>query len=270
MEYSRSLGEVSTKLINELTRKNLNIFSIEDAANILNKEKTRVRKLLYDLTKRGWIQRVKENLYILLPISADAGKLFTEHQLIIASKLISPYYIGFWTMLNYYGYTEQLINTVFIASPKQKRELSIQGVVYKFITLPEYKMFGFEQISLDSKPILVSDKEKTIVDCLDHPEYCGGIIEASKGIWNAQKEIDFIKLLEYCKKIRNSTVSKRLGFILETINNKDKDLLGELEKLVKQGFSVLDPLLPKKGRYITKWNLLVNISENDLWTWRKT
>jgi len=51
---------------------------------------------------------------------------------------------------------------------------------------------------------------------------------------------------------------------------KIKDLLGELEKLVKQGFSVLDPLLPKKGRYITKWNLLVNISENDLWTWRKT
>ena len=45
-----------------------------------------------------------------------------------------------------------------------------------------------------SEKVKISDIEKTIIDCLAYPEYCGGITEIAKGIWIKKDEIDY-KLL---------------------------------------------------------------------------
>lgn len=160
-------------------------------------------------------------------------------------------------------------NTSFIASTKRKKETMIAGIKYKFIKIPEYKMFGLANIEINNTNVRVSDREKTLIDCLDHPEFCGGIIEITKGIWNAREEIDFDKLVNYARKIRNSAVSKRLGYLLEILGLEKKVRANALQELIAKGFSPLDPLLPKKGKTISRWNLIVNISEEEILSWRR-
>jgi len=265
----KTLGPEGAKLILFLSQNKKNVFSTQEAAKILRTNTSKIWKLLNGLVGKGWLQRFEKGKYLLLPLGVDATQPYTEHQFIIGSQLIAPYFIGYWSILNYYGYTEQLQNTIFIASTKRKKETMIAGIKYKFIKIPEYKMFGLANIEINNTHVRVSDREKTLIDCLDHPEFCGGIIEITKGIWNAREEIDFDKLVNYARKIRNSAVSKRLGYLLEILGLEKKVRANALQELIAKGFSPLDPLLPKKGKTISRWNLIVNISEEEILSWRR-
>jgi len=264
----KTLGPISGKLLSVLIQNKQNIFSLKDAVKILDSNNKQVGDLLYELTNKGWLVRIQKDKYLLIPMGVSPGEPYTEHSFIIASKLIQSYYIGYWSMLNYYGFTEQLSNTVFIATIKRKKEVTISGVRYKFVNIPQYKMFGITEIKISEVPINVSDKEKTLVDCLDHPEYCGGIVEITKSIWNARDEIDFDKIFKYAVDIKNTVVIKRLGYILEVLRLTDKVDIDKLKNKIGSGFSLLEPLLPKKGNYVTRWNLLVNVSQDDLLSWK--
>ncbi|MEW5907910.1 MAG: type IV toxin-antitoxin system AbiEi family antitoxin, partial [Patescibacteria group bacterium] len=211
------LGPVSSRLVTELSQSKKTVFSLSEAVQILRTDNKQAKKLLHDLVKKGWLKRIEKGKYFLIPLTADATKPYTENQFLIASKLVDPYYIGFWSMLHYYGYTEQLINTIFVVSPKRRKNLSISDINYKFVKTTPEKMFGLIKIEINSMPIKVSDKEKTLLDCLDHPEYCGGITEVAKGIWNARDEVDFMKILGYANKMSNSAVAKRLGYLIEIL-----------------------------------------------------
>lgn len=258
------LGPVSSKLITELNQSKKSFFYLREAAQILGTDNKRIKKLIHDLIQNGWIKRIEKGKYFLVPFDTNASKPYTENHFPIASRLIEPYYIGYWSMLHYYGYTEQLLSTIFIASPKRKRNFLLSGVNYKFVKVNSEKMFGITEIDISNTLVNVSDKEKTLIDCLDHPEYCGGIVEVAKGIWNAQKEIDYEKILNYSKRIKNSSVAKRLGYLINILDLNKRLDTEALKNIIGKGFSPLDPLLPQKGHYNSQWNILLNISKEEL------
>jgi predicted transcriptional regulator of viral defense system len=263
------LGPVSSRLISELSRGRKSVFSLADAAQILKTDNKQIKGLLHDLVVKGWLKRIEKGKYFLIPLNVDATKPYTENQLLIASQLIHPYYIGFWNMLQYYGYTEQLVNTIFVVSPKKKKDFSLSGVNYKFVKTSEKKMFGLTEIEINGMAVQVSDKEKTLIDCLDHPEYCGGITEVVKGIWNAREELDYGKMLDYAQKTCNSAAVKRLGYLLGILEIDKRISINNLRAMIKKGFSSLDPLLPKKGQYNSQWNILLNVSQEELLSFRR-
>lgn len=262
----KGIGEIGTRLLSGLSESNRNIFTVEDAANVLGREKSDVRKLLHDLAKNEWTMRLSKGKYLILPLEAGVKPKFTEHEFVIASHLIHPCYIGYWSALNYYGFTEQVPRTVFVVTPKRKREVSISGVNYKFITLSRKKFFGYESVWIGSNSVILSSKEKTIIDCLDHPGYCGELTETAKALWNAKDEISFKILFEHSKRLGSSAVLKRLGYLLELFEF-EPELVERINNLVNKSYSPLDPTKPKKGRYNSKWKLLLNVSEKDLTRW---
>lgn len=266
----KNLGPIGSHLMTELLRNRKFVFTISEASVILNTNNEQVKKLCHRLMKKGWLQRIEKGKYFIIPLEIDAGKPYTENQFLIASKLITPYYIGFWSMLNYYGLTEQLVNTVFIASPKRKKNIKLLGVEYKFIKTIPAKMFGMSEIKINDAPIIVSDKEKTLLDCLDHPEYCGGIVEVAKGIWNARENLNFPKLIEYLPKMQNSAVAKRLGYLLDLFELSARYDITELKSVIACGYTSLDPLMPKKGKHNSEWNIIMNVPAEEFLAFRKT
>ncbi len=63
---------------------------------------------------------------------ARAGAL-TVHNFLIASHLVDPYYIGYWSALNYHGLTDQTPPAVYVATTKArhtKRMLDSEFVLY--------------------------------------------------------------------------------------------------------------------------------------------
>jgi predicted transcriptional regulator of viral defense system len=267
----RTLGDIGSNLLTELTRQGKRLFAFDDAAKIYGSSNSGLRRLLSRLVKRRWLQRMERGKYLILPFEAGREGEWTEHEFIIASYLINPYYIGFRSALNYYGYTEQVSRTVFIASTRRKSKpaLEISGVTYRFIYIPERKFFGTVEVSLDGYRVNISDREKTIVDCLDRLEYCGGVVEVAKALWYGRDELDLIRMGEYAHQNGNRAANQRLGYLLETLGFGTNEVIAPIRENTSNSFASLDTLAPPKGRYIARWKVLANVSEDELLQWKE-
>ena len=107
-----------------------------------------------------------------------------------------------------------------------------------------------------------SDLEKTLVDCVDRPELCGGIPEVVRIVSNAFEtgRVSLQKLVSYVKRFGSHAVAQRLGFIIEYIEEKKKiqvepEILEELLHLIGSKIYPLDVKSSKKGE-ISILNLL--------------
>lgn len=267
----RTLGKAGSDLLTEITRQGKRIFTYEDAVKAYGSSNRRLWELLSTLVKRGWLQRIEKGKYLILPFEAGREREWTEHEFIIASYLIEPYYIGYRSALNYYGYTEQTSRTVYIASTRRKLKssLEISGVTYRFVNMSEGKFFGFKQITIDGHKINISEPEKTIVDCIDQIRYCGGIPEIIKALWYGRDELDFTKMAEYSHRNGNKASSQRLGYIIEMLGFPAKKAIEILLQSLSTRYAPLDTLSEPKGKYIQRWKIIVNLPDNELSQWTK-
>lgn len=247
---------------------NLRAFTITDVAGLLGISRVRAAKLAYRLAKKRKIQRIEKSKYILIPPAAWKTGEFTDESIVIASQLITPYYIGYWSALSYYGWTEQPSKTIYVAATKIKRTFELHGVTFKFVKLHSNKFFGFIDHWVENTKVTMSDREKTIIDCLDQPRYAGEIVEVAKGLWNGKKEIDFAKLLDYALRMKNGAIIKRLGYLLDALEMGKADIRKELLKHLNTGTIALDPYHGKaKGIIDPKWKLVVNVDHKNLTEW---
>jgi len=146
--------------------------------------------------------------------------------------------------------------------------MTLSGVTYQWITLKKDKFFGFEDVWVQDHKVKMASREKMVVDCLDRPNLCGGIVEASKGLWNARNELDFPLLIRYAIRMKEGIVCKRLGFLLEFYKLGEKTLLTHLKTHLSTGVSLLDPNLPKSGKRSKEWHLQMNVRSEDLESWK--
>jgi predicted transcriptional regulator of viral defense system len=124
------------------------------------------------LQQRGAIERIEKGKYLIIPLGAEKGK-YTLHEFVIGSLLVQPYSIAYWSALNYYGLTEQIPATVFIQTITRKFNINpkVFGIQYKIVKIKESKCFGIRKEWIEETQINITDKEKTIIDCLNLPQY---------------------------------------------------------------------------------------------------
>jgi len=192
--FRKGLGNLGSELLSVLSSEHKEVFTINDAKKILTKKKSNVPKLLYDLAVNKWIVKIERGKYLILPLEAGLRPKYRTHPFVIAENIISPYYIGFLSALNYHGITEQPSPNIFIVTTKKRKRLVFQSEEYVFVCLAEKRFLGFNEEWINNTKFNISDKEKTVVDCLFIPDYCGGLTEVVKAF---REKLDYDKLYDY-------------------------------------------------------------------------
>ena len=145
------------------------------------------------------------------------GKEFSIDRILVASQLARPYFISHHTALEIYGVAQSYHNITYISTNKILRPFEFQNISYKIITT-KYK-FGIEQIQRGPLKINVSDRERTVLDCIRNIEYAGGIEELTKSI-SAFPGLNYKKLLEYLYLFKEKSLYHRTGFILDRLKSE--------------------------------------------------
>jgi predicted transcriptional regulator of viral defense system len=263
-----SLGPHETRLLLTMEERGIKVFTIRDAEEILPKTAS-VKHVLMNLVRKKRIQRIKKGTYLMVPARAGYEAYWTEDTLAVIPHIIDVYYIGFWTAMNYWDMTEQIPITVFVATTKRKRAMEFGNQKLKFITLSEKKFFGYTQEKRKDTSFNISTKEKTIVDGLMHPEYCGGMAEVAKAMWNARKTVDWKSVLKMSRKVGRSIVMRRLGYLL-LILGIEKKILEIIKNQKFDGYLFFDPLVDKKRLdYSKEFGLIVNRTNKELTAWKE-
>lgn len=263
-----ALGRNELRLLFTLEKENKSLFSTDDAKRILKTSEASVWNVLYRLKRKGRVEEIERGKYLLVPARAGYEPSWSEVPLLLVPHLIDTYYVGFWTALNYWGMTEQVPRTMFIATTKRRRDVQYGPTKFEFVTLAKRKFFGFVREAITGGSFTISSREKTIVDCLLYPRYCGGLEEAVKGIWNGRKDLNFETLLDFSKRIGVSVVERRLGYVLDVLQI-EKKMRSKLAQGKLVGFMWLDPLGPKTApTYSREYGLAINRTKDELTDWR--
>ncbi len=154
---------------------------------------------------------------------------------------------------------------VFAPSAKRLRSRTVHGTEFRFafITLEHYfgtiKHWVTEQESVD-----ISDLERTVVDGLRQPEYCGGVTEVARGPWMRHQDMQAARLVDCALRSGTGAILRRLGYLLELYAIAPQRDLARLRDALSETYAPLDPLLPKEGTYVRRWRLQLNITPQEL------
>ena len=259
-KFRRGLGGLGAKLLSNLSSGKKDVFTIEEAEKAVGIKGSRLRKLLHDLMKNKWVERIERGRYLIVPLEAGWRGEHGTHPFIIARKLVIPYYVGFLSALNYYGITKQVTRTIYVVTTKKKRPINFHAQEYYFVSVDKKRFFGVAEEWISDLKFNISDKEKTIVDCLFIPEYSGGLTEVVKTF---RGKINYEKLYEYAVRTEDLAAIKRLGYILEALKIKTA-ITEKLLKKVAGGYCLLDTGGPRTGSKNKRWRVLENIPKEEL------
>jgi len=256
----QGLGKRGAALLSMLSATAEEVFTISEAKSLPNTKDKELRDLLYHLAANKWIERIERGKYLLLPLEAGAKARYGTHPFIIARKLVNPYYVGFASALNYYGITEQPARTTYLATTKSKKPLAFHNQEFRFVFFKPKRFFGYSEEWMGNLKFNISEKEKTIVDCLFLPKYGGGITEVAKAF---KEKIDYGKLYDYAIRMDRLAVVKRLGYLLETLELSPR-IVEKLSGKVEGGYCLLDASGARTGEKNNKWRVIDNVGKREL------
>jgi len=258
----QGLSKREALALTRLASQNRTIITIEDIQNVIDVPYDGAKKVANNLVHKKWLDRLTSGTYLIVPLAAGETGEYTEHEFVIASHLAEPMYISYWTALNHHGLTEQVPTTVFAATTDQAPTREIHGVTYTFVTVTETKFFGFEPVAIDAHMVNIATVEKTLIDCADHPEYCGGILELAKGLANASNLNDET-LVKQLLDLGNGAAIKRIVYLTDIL---DIGLTGRdiLVEAFTTGYSKLDPTRGDEGTHSSEYRLILNVPEETI------
>ena len=277
----RTLSAQETRLLNALSAAGKTVFTVEDALSAANDQDANLPRLLSGLTRKRWLLRLERGKYLILPLSAGMEGLYTAHEFVLASRLVEPYAIAYWSALHYHGFTEQMPRMVTVISPRRRRDVVIPDLGFRchFVTVAPERFFGYSTVLIDDQPVIVTDPARTVVDCLDRPDLCGGIVEAAKGLAGYARRADAqpARLAGYATRLGNQAIVKRLGYLAEQLDLAARfpdagwsTAMADWQRGLSAGFARLDPRLPAAGPYDRTWWLRLNVPTEQLPGWMES
>jgi len=263
----KTLGPQAAHLVTSLYEENKPLFRLEDVRKILSLDEGTSRSLLRKLVNRGVATRLKPGLFILVPYELGKEKEYMGSPLIVARELMGgkDYYLSHDTAMEIHGMVTQPQFVIHVTTPEKHRSLQIMGTNFQFITCKSEHFFGMvDHWVTKQEQVRVSDLEKTMIDSLYRPEYCGGVPEAAKGIWMRRQDLNMDRLIEYALKMNIGAVIRRLGYLLELYRIGTREHLETLLGRLTDTYARLDPLLPAEGKFLRKWRLQLNVTPDEL------
>lgn len=267
-EYNlKTLGSQAARFVTTLQERHHLAFALPEVEEITGLKAASARSFIRALVNRGVAARLRPGLFHLVPFELGRAKEYLGNPYVVARELLGgrEYYISHASAMDIHRMTTQPQLVVYATSPKPPRGRTVFGTEFRFVRCPRDRFFGFAEQWVDKQEkVMVSDPERTVLDGLKAPEYCGGVTEVAKGLGMRRSDIDVRKLVEYALRLGKSAVIGRLGQLMDVLEIGTENDRAALRQRLGKAYVLLDPTLPAEGKFLAKWRLRLNISAEEL------
>jgi predicted transcriptional regulator of viral defense system len=232
----------------------IDIFHFSEIEKKIKRKFNNLNEVLENLVHKKLLSRIEKGKFCRANFR-DAN--------VIGTFVVKDSAVAYWSALNLHGLTEQFANTIFIQTTHKKNDKTILGTAYKFIKIGPSKRSGITSNGFGNTKYQITDTEKTIIDCFDLPQYSGGYAELIRAL--NQANLDTEKMINYCKAVDNTAVTKRIGFLAELFEKKSlQPFIDFARAQANEKYNVIDPQGSDKGAFVSDWKLRLNISREEL------
>ncbi len=255
------LGPLETEVIARLSYEKKTLVTGLELDRLFKFSPVERAKIVSRLKRKNILSPVKRGVYFFSPL--DAGPLGRGIDELLIPPLYCPrnnYYVGYSTMFNYYGFSEQMFQTVYVLNTSFAKEKTIGGISFKFLKISKERLYGRRQIEVKGTQVFVSDKERTLIDLLYFNKPVGGILQAVDIFQRVVKkgDCDVRKVIDYACRFPSVTLRKRVGILLEGLAVKES-LLRPLAKTVS-GSAISSFGKSRRGMLNKKWRVIIDAS----------
>lgn len=276
-EILKTLGPAPARLVATLYSHNRPIFHFQEAAEILG-GRTPASNALSQLIHNGIATRLKSGTFRLVPFELGFEREYLGNPYVVARELITSghgdktkYYLSHGSAFDLHQMVTQPQLDIYVSSNRMLRSRIILGSEFRFVRCKMHDLFGIEEMWIDkSEKVYVSDLERTLIDGLKQPGYCGGFSEVAKAFSIKHDAIDPQKIIDYAIKLGVGVVNRRLGYLMELYNIGSRIHWEFLQTTLTSTYQLLDPELPAEGHHTAKWRLRLNIPQEELQALRGT
>jgi len=269
----KTLGPRAASLLAALHDKRRTVFTVGDVQEVTGLGAKSTRNFVGKLVGRGVATRLKPGLFILVPFELGREREYLGNPYIVARSLAGgrDYYLSHASAMDAHRMATQPQLVVHVTSPLPIRGRTILGTEFRFVRCKPEHLFGLAEHWVDkTEKVVVSDLERTVIDGLKQPEYCGGIVDVAKGFWMRRGDMNIGRLVDYALRLDVGAVIRRLGFLLETCGVDEPSAIERLRARLTATYQLLDPTLPVEGHHVARWRLRLNVIPEELEAVRNT
>jgi len=266
MEATKTLGPKTSRLFSSLHDEGSTVFDLKKAARLMGVSRAQAAVILHAAAKRGLVTPVKRGLYNLVPFELGSTTFHLEDRYVLVRESLGdmPYFLSHASALDIHHLATQPNFDVYVTSTRRRKNINLGGAMVHFVWAPPERFFGYQTMNVGNAHLIVSDLERTLVDGVALPAYCGGLVEVAKAFFIAKTRLDSAKLMQCAKDLKKWAVLRRTGFLMELFSLADKATLDDLSRTLPAGYVRLDPQLPADGARNAKWGLVLNASREQL------
>lgn len=206
------------------------VFTLGDVNQIVS-NKVYVKRLVSKLVERGKIKKIRKGLYT-----------FFDDPFLVSTFIVKPSYISTVSALSYYHKITQIPREVFCFTSKPTRTYFFRERI-NFSSTKNFWGFRLERYSGFEIPI--ATPEKALIDSV-------GKVPVSL-IEEGFDGIDVERMVLYLKKTGNTSLIKRVGYLME-VHGYDVPML---KRYIDNKYISLDVFAKPKGAKNTKWKVVV-------------
>lgn len=245
----KTLSPTEQRVYSELYSKR--VITTIDVRRILG-DPHKTADYISNLRDKGYLMKIRKGLYAIVPPNL-VGKGFNPDKYLVGSRLKQDSFLSYHTALELHGLAQSAFSTVYITIGDRSGSFSYQGMEYRFTSTKH--LFGKMSMNYQGQQVMVSDRERTVLDCIRRVRYAGGLEELVKSISNVPS-FDFEKILDYLERFGERSLYHKTGFILESLGARvPPEFLQALHSEVGKRVYYLDE--EKRSVLNRKWNLMV-------------
>ena len=265
---TRSLSPQESRVVLSMTEHGAREVERQQIIDMLGVSPQAADHVIHGLRRKGWLQRASWGRYLLIPPERGPDALGESNVLALASRIADPYYFGYGTAAKHYGFTTQHRQVIRLVTPVRTRNRRVLDTEVRIVNSVQRKFFGFGPVDVLGYSVMMSDREKTVIDCIDRPSLAGGEGEAATILATACRRIDWHKAVTYLERMSSKTLTRRFGWLAERAGATfPDDVRAHLNDLAKgSGKAFFGPRIPRPGAigYQDIWQLTVNIASHEL------
>ena len=170
-----------------------------------------ILNMLYRLRHQGRVRQLIKGVYA----GALAAVPLSRYR--VPTALRDDAILALHSALEWHGVANQTFQTVYYFSARARKDVVFENVTYHRVATPVALARARKerfQTQSSSDGFLVTNRERSFVDCLLFLEYSGGLEELDKSL-AMFPSFDFDAALEYLKILRKPWLYSRLGFLLD-------------------------------------------------------
>lgn len=265
--HLRTLGPREAQLVLTLSEQGRHTVTAAEVIELLG-SKGSARNVIQGLVQKGWLTRLVGGRYLFLPPERGPEKLGENNALALASAVVEPSYVGWWAAAAFHGLTTQKPSTITVAVLHQRPAREIEGTSIRFVKVAKRKFYGDQIFEVFGRPVRLSTAAKTVVDCVDRPDLCGGPSELTRIVFGGAQQVDPVALVQDALHMQSIALLQRLGFLTDLVHWKLDDatrarLRTAIPTSARSQFGRAERRDGDLG-YVHDWGLFVHASRRDL------